>query len=298
MTEYGAVIDPEWSSAVREELHPVDGSPVFTARTPAPDATPTLLLHGIGNNGAVFSPLLARMARHGPVAATTMSVELLLEADGEDPDSFDDLIEWLAAVHPPPWRLIGHSMGGVLTGLLLRLRPDLASSAVLLNSPLPSAVERISFGDSIDRTGRAILAMKALARVSSFGRPRLPGFLRGTELGIVRTGLRGFVIDPGELDDDVIATAIMDSRTTDGLDFLRLAQKLPVWASRPHAAQPITVILGDDDPLILEADHAAIRRSYPEARIHVAQRCGHFVHLEQPELVMEVIDDFIAATDD
>lgn len=298
MTEYGAVIDPDWSSAVREELHPVDGSAVFTARTLAPERTATLLLHGIGNNGAIFAPLLARLARHGPVVAPTMSADLLRGADGDDPESFGGLIDWLVAVQPPPWRLVGHSMGGVLGGLVLRLRPDLVSSAVLLNSPLPSTVERIAFGDSVDRTGRAILAMKALARVSSLGRPRLPGFLRGAELGLVRTGLRGFVVDPGELDDDVIATAIMASRTTDGLDFLRLARKLPVWAARPHAAQPIAVVLGDDDPLIVEADHAAIRRSYPEARIHVAQRCGHFVHLEQPELVMEVVDEFFAATDD
>lgn len=296
MMEYGAVIEPDWRSTVREELHPIDGSPIFTAKGPAADPTPVLLLHGVGNNGAIYAPVLSRLARLGPLAAPTMSAELLRDADRQGPEAVAALVDWLAAIHPPPWRLVGHSMGGVLVGLVLRARPELVSSAVLLNSPLPSTVNRINGRDGVDRNGRAIIAMKALARISSFGRPRLPRWLRGTELGLVRTALRGFVVDPGELDDEVIATAIMSSRTTDGREFLSLAQHLPDWASEPHSDPPVEIILGDDDPLIEESDHAAIRQRYPDARVHVAQQCGHFVHLEQPELAVEVIEEFFAAT--
>ena len=90
----------------------------------------------------------------------------------------------------------------------------------------------------------------------------------------------------------------MSSRTTDGLEFLDLARHLPDWATDPHSDPPVEIVLGDEDPLIADSDHAAIRRCYPEARVHVAQRCGHFVHLEQPELTLEVIEEFFAATAD
>ncbi len=174
MARYGAVIDPEWRSDVREELHPIDGSPVFTAKTTPSDSPPMLLLHGIGNNGAIYGPILPRLARLGPLAAPTLSADLLRDAEHAGPEAIAGLIDWLEAIHPPPWRLVGHSMGGVMVGLVLRARPDLVSAAVLLNAPLPSTIERITGRDSVDRNGRAIIAMKALARVSSFGRPRLP----------------------------------------------------------------------------------------------------------------------------
>jgi pimeloyl-ACP methyl ester carboxylesterase len=286
------VVDADWTWALMQARHHRDGSPVFSAKTGAPDAEPIILLHGIGNNGAIYAPLLPRLAELGPVFAPTMSSQLLADADQERPGAFATLIDWLSALAPPPWRLVGHSMGGVLVGLILRARPDVVSSAVLLNAPLPSATRRLRDGAGLDRVGRAIVAMRALARVSSLGRPRLPGVLRGAELGLVRTALRGFVVDPDRLDDDVLSTAIVASRTRDGLEFLELAHELPVWADEPHDERPVRVVLGDRDPLVPLGDLDAIREQYPAAAIEVLERCGHFAHLEHTEATLDLITPF------
>ncbi len=312
-SEYGAVVRPEWSAEIARSEHPADGSPLFivdpkTASSLRGDGwspTPLILLHGVGNSGAVFGPLLSAMSAFGPVAAPTMSPELMeregaaveaAEGDGDHDrsEAVDALVEWLAQVHPPPWRLVGHSMGGVLAGLILRSRSDLVASAVLLNSPLPGTVRRLRTRDSLDRNGRAVLALKGLSRITSFGRPRLPRFLRGPELALVRTALRGFVADPGELDDQVISRAILQSRTTDGIDFLRLAREMPSWEPEAFSASPVAIVLGDDDPLVPMADIDGVTSSYPHADLHVVEHCGHFVHLEQPRFTLDAMSNFYA----
>ena len=299
---YGAVLRPEWSSEMVRETHPTDGSSVFTVHEAVAEALagdlyspePLMLLHGVGNSGAMYGPVLSSLARLGPVMAPTMSTDLLsTEADDRE-DAVAMLVEWLAELTPPPWRLVGHSMGGILTGLILRAHPEVVSSAIILNSPLPGTVRRLRAGNTLDRNGRALLALKGLARITALGRPRLPRLLRGTELAIVRTGLRGFVHDPGQLDSRVISRAILRSRTTDGIDFLRLARELPLWEAEPFTGCPVEIILGDDDPLVPIADHEAVADSYPEAPLHVVSECGHFAHLEQPGVTLDLMTDFFA----
>lgn len=295
---YGDVVDRDWTWELVRARHRLDGSPVYSASPADPDEQPIICLHGIGNNGAIYAPALPRFAQLGPVFAPTMSSELLVDGGEDRPAAFATLIDWLSALAPPPWRLVGHSMGGVLVGLILRTRPDVVSSAVLLNAPLPSATGRLREGSGIDRTGRAIIAMKTLARVSSLGRPRLPGFLRGAERGVVRTALRGFVVDPDEIDDQVISTAIIASRTSDGVEFLDLTHELPDWEVEPYSDRPVQVVLGDRDPLVPLTDLGAIEERYPAASIEVLDRCGHFAHLEQPEPTLDTVTSFLAATGD
>jgi pimeloyl-ACP methyl ester carboxylesterase len=288
--EYGAVLRPDWAERTSRWQHPGDGSTIYaatdSARARPGGAPPLLLLHGVGNSGAIFRPILPTLAEHGPVAAPTMSPELLMGG------AIEPLVDWLSQVYPPPWRLVGHSMGGLLIGLILRARPDVAAGALLVNAPLPGVVQRINSGDTLDRTGRAVLAMKALARVTSVGRPRVPKFLRGAELAIVRNALRGFVYEPFALDGEVIGRAIVASRTVDGVDFLELAHDLPDVEGEPFTGCPVSILLGDSDPLVPMSDHATIAKRYPDATIQIAPTCGHFAHLERPRLTVDLIDEF------
>lgn len=281
-SDYGVVPDPDWFDSIVRSRHPVDGSPVFTvaARPDAPAGAVVVLLHGVGNDGSIFGPIMSSLASLGTVVAPTLSPALLTDV-GDDRNLMSaKLVAWLTEVVPPPWRIVGHSMGGVMVGLILRTRPDLIERAVLLNAPLPGVVQRLRSRDTIDRTGRALLFMKALAAITRFGRPRLPRFLRGAEAAAVRVALRGFVHDPGGLDGRVLTRAILGSRTADGNRFLELAEELPAWESEPFDRVPITVVLGDADPLIPTDDVAAVVEMYPGADIDVIANCGHFAHLE------------------
>ncbi len=292
---YGAVLRADWARAITRDHHPADGSRVYTVGGLALGRSDrrghatgsVVLLHGVGNSGAIWGPVLPTLAdmaasyRLGPVVAPTLSPALLAGDGDERSDAVSQLVDFIGEVAPPPWRIVGHSMGGVLTGLLLRARPDIVRQAVLVNAPLPSATRRLRSGATLDRTGRAVLTLRALAQITAFGRPRLPGFLRGPELAIVRNALRGFVHDPGALDAEVIGRAIVSSRTTDGVDFLRLTRRLPEWESEPFAERPVTIVLGERDPLLPMRDLESVRARYPEAIVHLLPACGHFAHLER-----------------
>jgi pimeloyl-ACP methyl ester carboxylesterase len=82
---YGMVLHPDWAQQLVRDHHPRDGSRVYTA---GPRATAgrvrkgggsVVLLHGIGNSGAIWGPVLPAIAelaeahRLGPVVAPTLS---------------------------------------------------------------------------------------------------------------------------------------------------------------------------------------------------------------------------------
>jgi pimeloyl-ACP methyl ester carboxylesterase len=287
---YAEVLRADWRDTLGRFPHPRDGSPVFTAPTPQRlGADPLILLHGVGNDGRTFAPILPTLASRRPVLAPVLDPSLLTDAE-RTVEAVDRLVAFLAELAPPPWRLVGHSMGGVIGGLLMRARPELVAGAVLVNSPLPGVTRRIREGVTFDRTGRALLAMQALAQVTALGRPRLPRRLHGVEVAVVRNALRGFVVDPASFGDDVIASAIIAARTRDADRFLRLARRLPDWELAPFAAVPVQIVLGADDPLISADDLDGIRLAYPRARIDVVAPSGHLSHLEQPRLVVELIE--------
>lgn len=293
--DYGALLTPDWHRLVRREPHPLDNTWVYSTETPLPEAPPLLLLHGVGNDGGLWSPIMPALSSLGPVIAPSVAASLLMAEGGGRAETIDLMLDHLAAVTPPPWRLVGHSMGGVLCGLIMRYRPDLVTCAVLVNSPLPGVQRRIRDGDSLDRTGRALLMLKTLSRVTAFGRPRLPKFLRGPELLAVRTALNGFVVDPGALDDRVISRAIMSTRTRDGMDFIRLARELPDTECHPFDERPVAIVLGNDDPLVPASDWNEVQERYPDASVHVLDRCSHFAHLEQPALTVDIITRFMSS---
>lgn len=291
---YGEILLDDWWRMVELHEHPSDASPVM--RAGEGDAT-LLLLHGIGNSGGVFSPVMPSLAEIGPVVAPMVSPSLLAAPTGEPTSSMTPLVEWLAEVAPPPWRLVGHSMGGVLAGLILRSHPELVRGAVLLNSPLPSVLDRLGGRDTVDRTGRALLFMKLLSRFTAFGRPRLPRMLHGTEIAAVRNGLRGFVNSPSDLDRQVISRAILMSTTSDARDFFALAAQMPEWERRPFEDVPVRILLGEDDPLIPVDDLTSVDEMYPGADVTIIEECAHFAHLEQPARTVDEIIDFFASLD-
>lgn len=298
-TGYGAVLDPDWSRVLERTEHPSDGSVVFTvpAAADASNDAPVVLLHGVGNDGSVFAPIMSSLDHLGSVVAPRLSPHLLTDVGDERWLVSSKLVDWLSAIAPPPWRLVGHSMGGVMVGLILRTRPELVQSAVLLNAPLPGVVQRIRVRDTLDRTGRALLFMKTLAAVTRFGRPRLPRFLRGPELAAVRLALRGFVTEPGALDGRVLSRAVLGSRTDDGGEFMRLAEELPDWEAEPFDDVPVSIVLGDADPLIPMSDVEMVVDSYTGAPVHVLADCGHFAHLEWPRFTVDAISACFADGD-
>ncbi|HAH22325.1 MAG TPA: alpha/beta hydrolase [Prolixibacteraceae bacterium] len=56
---------------------------------------------------------------------------------------------------------------------------------------------------------------------------------------------------------------------------------------------PVLFIKGENSNYILPEDYPSIRRIYPEAIIRVIPHSGHWLHAEQPQLFMEVLEEFL-----
>lgn len=56
---------------------------------------------------------------------------------------------------------------------------------------------------------------------------------------------------------------------------------------------PVLFIKGENSNYILPEDYPSILRIYPEAIIRVIPNAGHWVHAEQPQLFMEVLEQFL-----
>ena len=58
-------------------------------------------------------------------------------------------------------------------------------------------------------------------------------------------------------------------------------------------ASPTLFIGGMDSPYISADSHAAIRRHFPAATITMVEDAGHFVHVDQPQRVADLIGSFL-----
>ena len=61
----------------------------------------------------------------------------------------------------------------------------------------------------------------------------------------------------------------------------------------PIFTYPVLFIKGENSNYILPEDYQTIRHIYPEAIIRVIPNAGHWLHAEQPQLFMEVLEQFL-----
>ena len=87
-----------------------------------------------------------------------------------------------------------------------------------------------------------------------------------------------------------IGRAILSSRTTDGVDFLRLARQLPEWEAEPFTARPVAVV-ADPAQRVLGVGALA-----PDSPVLVQMLAAEGVNLP-PTVVQKGIDSYVLHTD-
>jgi poly(3-hydroxyalkanoate) depolymerase len=68
------------------------------------------------------------------------------------------------------------------------------------------------------------------------------------------------------------------------------------WSSLPwlhRIARPTLIVIGEEDPLIPAINARLMRNRLPKARLHVVRGGGHLFLMDQPEDVVDVIEDFL-----
>jgi len=211
-----------------------------------------------------------------------------------------------AAAIQPPWILVGHSYGGLVAQRFALDYPDDTAALVLIDPMRPiewppfnaAADARVRRAQRITRVGRACarIGMTRLAARSHFCRAaRLSGFL------IRLAGQQGEFL-AGRLDTE-IAKMPAEVRPSIAAHWSTPSFYRGLLAHL-HAVHSTAVEMHDVDsvseiPVTIltpaSADLPANMHQYGQRAQHViAERSLHWIHLDEPELVIETILDTVA----
>jgi pimeloyl-ACP methyl ester carboxylesterase len=118
----------------------------------------------------------------------------------------------------------------------------------------------------------------------------LPRRLRPLEIRIARVVVGPFFASISDLSNDDLYDLLLTSRTTSANGHLSLVRRLRPGHDTPVSGIPTSILLGEVDPLIPPGDLTAIRRQFPDAQVRILP-VGHFVHIEDPQTLLGVLDE-------
>jgi pimeloyl-ACP methyl ester carboxylesterase len=265
-------------------------------------ATPVVLVHGLGGshlNWVLLAPLLRR---HGRVYAVDLA-GFGLTRGGERESTVSANVSLLAtflrAVVGEPAILVGNSMGGMVSLLLTAAHPDLVSRLVLLDPSIPTRRR------DTDRQVAATFFVYGIPRVGEAFVRRLND--RGDRQRVMDTTNLCFAdstrADPEVLEAGVALLAYRRANVPEApraylaaaRSILRILQRGRTYAALLRGL-PVRVLLvhGERDRLVPVAAARTAAAENPSWTVHIVPDLGHVPMLENPELVADLVGDWLA----
>jgi pimeloyl-ACP methyl ester carboxylesterase len=226
--------------------------------------SPTFLcLHGLVDRLEIWDRMDAELSKRGRVACLDQRGHGESEAP-PGPYRREDLARDVSAVirelGDEKVILVGHSMGGIISMTTALEHPDQIAGLVLIgtasqcNEKTAGWYERIALAGEKD--GNSGLARAIYGKEST-------KVIEGDAQGIA----------------DVTRT-------------LKSLYEDPLTAKLPAITCPVLLVVGDKDPMGSKAS-SIIASQFPDAELVTVSDCGHWVHVSEPEAVLDAIDRFL-----
>lgn len=236
------------------------------------EGPPLVLLHGLFGSAANFGAVQKRLAARARVIA------LDLRNHGASPHARGmgyaamaaDVLETLAALAALPCALVGHSMGGK------------AAMATALTDA--AAVGRLLVADIAPR--RYAPALRGYVAAMQAVPQHAPRRAADAALAaaVPEAAVRGFLLQnraPG-------------GGWRIGLDEIgRGMAEIEDWPLAGHYAGPTLFLAGGRSDYIRAEDRGPIRALFPRAGFVTLKRAGHWVHAEDPDGFLAVVEAFL-----
>ena len=241
--------------------------------------SPVALLHGLFGSAANFGSLQRRLAdRHRVIA-------LDLRNHGNSPHApymsypamAEDVLETLRARHALPCALVGHSMGGKVAMAAALEAPGAVSR--LLVADIAPVQYPLLYRPYID-------AMKAMELTPELTRVAAD---RALATAVEDPGVRAFLLQNLRFGTEP-AWRI-------GLDAISNAlPQLSGWPDLEEAAYlGLTLFVAGARSDYIKPEHRAIiRELFPSARFAVLKNAGHWLHADNPDGFLAILDAFLA----
>jgi pimeloyl-ACP methyl ester carboxylesterase len=265
---------------------------------PAGSESPVFLLHGWMDTGDTFQFMVDALQRDWPLVALDWRGFGRSEWPREGywfADYFADLEALLERLSPvAPARLVGHSMGGNVATVYAALRPERVRCVVNLegfglprSSPAKAPVVLRRWLDQVKATPvpRDYPSVEVLAAVIRHRYPRLcaarAAFVAAawSEPAAGRVRLLG---DPRHRWVNPIRYHREDAEAC--------------WR---ELRAPILMVSGEESEFLstlgADGEAAAFRRIMPQVEIAQIPGAGHMLHIEKPEVVAPLVENFLSA---
>jgi non-heme chloroperoxidase len=235
--------------------------------------TGILFLHGWQGAAAVWAPIVERLAaRHRTIA---LDIRGFGESNGA-PGPFrvetfsDDLSALVAALDLDPLVVVGHSMGAVVAQRFAIDRPDAVEGLVLV-APVPAS--GVPFSPKIDAMFRATAGSPENANAW------LAALTYQEPTPEARTIMRA----AAAATPAAVALESFDSWSHVSFADEAATIETPTLVLAPAADRPMTPAFTQE----------RVANVIPHSRFVVIEEAGHYVPLERPERVAELIERFV-----
>jgi pimeloyl-ACP methyl ester carboxylesterase len=251
------------------------------------DGPALVLVHGFYGAKEDFADHITRLAEH----ATVVSFDLRGHGESDKPETtaaytFDllaaDTLAVADALGLSHFRLLGHSMGGMVARRIVLAHPERVDALVLMDTspgrPPDLDPEILEIGAQIALTQ----GMDELRRVmDELGPLRTPADdrLRAERPGYIEYGDEKFLATPA------VAWAALVRELSSQPDQL---------AEMATIACPTLVIVGEQDTPFLEPSRR-MAATIPGARLEVVADAGHSPQFENPDAWLAAVDGFLRA---
>ena len=297
--------DPAWTG-VRTETVEVRGHPVRALRADGPeDATPLLLIHGLGGSALNWFDVARPLSAHGHVVAVDLpgfgatplpdGGSARIQANAGFVRALVRALEFERVV------LAGNSMGGLLATLVASREPDVVERLILVNPALPGPRRTM-----VRQPG------KVFTRI-------LPAAAPGVGRAYLEVGVR--LRSPEQLIEESLATSLGEAgrirpALRDALIENAAALRQHPWRRQALVAAarsmvtlvasarsleravsgitaPTLLLWGDLDRLVSTHVITALSARRPDWALHVFEGVGHAPQIEVPDQFVAVVGDWL-----
>jgi pimeloyl-ACP methyl ester carboxylesterase len=263
--------------------------------------TPVVLVHGLGGshlNWVLLAPLLRRYGRVYALDLAGFGLTRGGERESTLTANVSLLATFLRTVVGEPATLVGNSMGGMLSLLLAAAHPDLVSRLVLLDPSIPTRRR------DTDRQVAATFFVYGIPRVGEAFVRRINE--RSDRQRVMDTTNLCFA-DPTRADPEVLdaAEVLLAYRRANAPEapraylaaarsILRVLQRGRTYAALLRGLDvPVLLVHGERDRLVPVSAARTAAAENPSWTVHVVPDLGHAPMLEKPELVADLVGDWL-----
>lgn len=249
------------------------------------EGPPVILVHGLAASLYDWQFLVPVLVKNG---YRTIALDLLGHGNSPKPDEleayhFDSLAEhfshWLEnlAIQQPAV-LIGHSLGGFLGLHYAADNPENITGLILID-PFYDAEQLSPFLQAVNR--RPNLAEKAMRMIPPW---------------MVNKVMHWDLKPMNEYSLPIRQQMAEDYKRVSPY-FIHITHSLPELKSKLGRIEHSTLVLwGEDDITLKPESFPKLVERLPNAKGHVITGCGHQPHLAKPDMISEIVLEFLAST--